>query len=102
MVVVLGEIWHVSLLSPRFRALTLELLLSQRVESKVPVALSQYGRYAHKTGELDSRVENDAGPVPAAGQIVALAVRVEGGVEQAMPLVAAAVLIIYDAFAALR
>jgi hypothetical protein len=53
MVVVLGEIWHVSLLSPEFRALTLELLLSQRVESKVPVALSQYGRYAHKTGELD-------------------------------------------------
>ncbi len=101
MVVVLGEIWRGSFLSPESRALALELLLGQRIESKVPVALPPGARYAHKTGELDW-VENDAGLVLLPGRTFALAVLVEGGVERAMPPVAAAVSIICEAFAALR
>lgn len=101
MVVLLGEIWRGSFLSAGSRALALELLLGQRIESRVPVALPPDARYAHKTGELE-RVENDAGLVLLPGRTFALAVLVEGGVERAMPPVAAAVSIICEAFAAFR
>lgn len=49
MVVLLGEIWRGSSLSPASRVLALELLLGQRIESRVPVALPPDARYAHNT-----------------------------------------------------
>lgn len=101
MVVLLGEIWRGSSLSPASRVLALELLLGQRIESRVPVALPPDARYAHKTGELEG-VENGVGLVLLAGRTFALAVLVEGGVERAMPPVAAAVSVVCEAFAAAR
>ena len=79
MVVLLGEIWRGSFLSAGARDLALELLLGQRLESRVPVALPPGARYAHKTGELDG-VENDAGLVLLPGRSFALAVLLEGDV----------------------
>ncbi|MDQ4127291.1 MAG: class A beta-lactamase-related serine hydrolase [Actinomycetota bacterium] len=99
MVVLLGEIWRGSFLSPESKALALELLLGQRMESRVPVALPPGARYAHKTGELQG-VENDAGLVLLPGRTFALAVLVEGDVERAVPPVAATVSVVCEAFAA--
>lgn len=101
MVVLLREIWRGSFLSQASRALALQLLLGQRIESRVPVALPPGARYAHKTGELDG-VENDAGLVLLPGRSFTLAVLVEGDVESAMPPVAAAVSTICEAFASPR
>ena len=101
MVALLGEIWRGSLLSPDARAIALDLLLGQRVESRIPAPLAPGERYAHKTGELDG-VENDAGLVLLPGGAFALAVLIEGDVERALPTVGAAVSAVYEAFAAPR
>lgn len=101
MVFLLGEMWRGSFLTADSRAFALELLLGQRIESRVPVALPPGARYAHKTGELEG-VENDAGLVLLPGRTFALALLVEGGVEQPVSPVAAAVSIVCEAFATLR
>ena len=90
MVVLLGEIWRGSFLSAGTRELALDLLLGQRIESRVPLALPPGARYAHKTGELDG-VENDAGLVLLPGRSFALALLIEGDLERALPPVGAAV-----------
>ena len=101
MVVLFGEIWHGSFLSEESRVLALDLLLGQRIESRIPVALPPDARYAHKTGELEG-VENDADLVLVPGRTFALAVLVRGDVERALPPVRAAVSAVCEAFAALR
>ncbi len=98
-VVLLDEIWRGPTFSPASRALAIELLLGQRIESKVPVALPPGARYAHKTGELRG-VENDAGLVLVLGRTFALAVLVRGDLERALPPVGAAVSAICEALAA--
>jgi len=101
MVVLLGEIWRGSFLSEESRVLALDLLLGQRIESRIPVALPPDARYAHKTGELEG-VENDAGLVLLPGRTFALAVLVRGDVERALPPVRAAIWAFCEAFAATR
>ena len=98
-VVLLGEIWRGSSLSPASRTLALDLLLGQRIESRIPVTLPPGARYAHKTGELEG-VENDAGLVLLPGRTFALAALVRGDVDQALPPVGAAVAAVCQVLAA--
>jgi hypothetical protein len=106
---VLGEVWRGSFLPRGSTAIALDLLFGQRIESRVPVALPPGSRRApagralrvHKTGELRGG-ENDAGLVLLPGRTFALAVLVEGGVERALPTVAAVVTMICGALAACR
>ncbi|MDQ4126724.1 MAG: class A beta-lactamase-related serine hydrolase [Actinomycetota bacterium] len=98
MVVLLGEIWHGPSLSQASRAFALELLLGQRIESKISLTLPAGAGYAHKTGELQG-VENDAGLVLVPGRTFALAVLVRGDVERALPLVGRAVSAVCETFA---
>lgn len=100
MAILLGEIWRGSFLSTGARDLAIDLLLGQRIASRIRVPLPQEARYAHKTGELDG-VENDAGLVLLPGRSFALAVLVEGDVESALPPVGAAVSAVCEAFSAL-
>jgi len=101
MVVLFGEIWRGSFLSEESRVLALDLLLGQRIESRIPVAFPPEARYAHKTGELQG-IENDAGLVLVPGRTFALAVLVRGDVERALPPVRAAISVVCEAFTAPR
>ncbi len=100
-VVLLGEIWGGPSISSASRALALDLLLGQRIGSRIPVTLPPGARYAHKTGELQG-VENDAGLVLLPGRTFALAVLVRGDVECALSPVGAAISAVCEAFAASR
>ncbi len=79
MVALMREIWAGTALTGGSRGFALELLLDQRLTSKIVVPLPTGARHAHKTGELDG-VENDAGIVVVPGRSFALAVLVEGDV----------------------
>ena len=82
MVALMREIWAGSALTGGSRGFAFELLLDQRLTSKMIVPIPTGAHYAHKTGELDG-VENDAGIVLAPGRSFALAVLVEGDVGRA-------------------
>ncbi len=99
MIALLGEVWHGSFLSAESRALVLDLLLGQRIESRVSVPPPPGARYAHKTGELEG-VENDAGLVLLPGRTFALAALVRGDVDQALPPVGAAIAAVCQVLAA--
>ncbi|MDQ3302442.1 MAG: class A beta-lactamase-related serine hydrolase, partial [Actinomycetota bacterium] len=82
MVALMREIWAGSALTGGSRGFAFELLLDQRLTSKIDVPIPTGARYAHKTGDLDG-VENDAGIVLAPGRSFTLAVLVEGDVGRA-------------------
>ena len=101
MAVLLGGIWCGSFLSAGARDLALDLLLGQRIASRIHVSLPPGARYAHKTGELEG-VEKEAGLVLLPGRSFAVAVLLEGDVERATPSVGATISAVCEAFAGLR
>ena len=97
-VVVLGEVWRGSFLPREPRLLpSTSCSAEDRIEGAVALPPgATFKRSASFGGE------NDAGLVLLPGRTFALAVLVEGGVERALPAVAAAISMICGVFAACR
>lgn len=85
MVLLLEEIWRGDLLSAGSRKLMMEMLMRQRITSRVPVVLPHGARFAHKTGDLEG-VEHDAGIVILPGRSYALVILTKGDVDKTAPL----------------